>query len=74
MSIAVSLYLESSGTPVDELDGSLRLDGGDGGIDILGNDIAAVEHATRHVLAVARIALDHLISRLETSLRRLEND
>ena len=44
--------LEASGTPVNELDTTLALDGSNGGIHILGDDIAAVEHATGHVLAM----------------------
>ena len=38
------------------LDGALGLDGGDGGVDILGDDISAVHHAARHVLAVTGVA------------------
>ena len=53
-------YLETSRTPVDELDGSLGLDGGNGGIDILGDDISTVEETTGHVLSVTGIALNHL--------------
>mmetsp|Transcript_12817 Transcript_12817/g.25953 ORF Transcript_12817/g.25953 Transcript_12817/m.25953 type:complete len:313 (+) Transcript_12817:112-1050(+) len=55
--LVVDAALESRGAPVDELDGTLRLDCCDRGIDILRHNIAAVHHATRHVLAVARVAL-----------------
>jgi hypothetical protein len=34
--------LEARGAPVDELDGALGLDGGDGGVDVLGDDVCAV--------------------------------
>merc|ERR1719310_1234092 len=34
--LVVNTALETSGAPVNELDGSLGLDGGDGGVDILG--------------------------------------
>jgi hypothetical protein len=43
-------HLETSGAPVHELDGPLGLDGGDGGIHVLGHHVTAVEHAARHVL------------------------
>jgi hypothetical protein len=53
--------LESSGAPIDELDGALCLKSGDGGVHILGHDISTVEQAGSHVLAVAGVALDHLV-------------
>ena len=43
-------YLEPCWAPVHKLDGSLGLDGGDGGVDILGHHVPAVQHAARHVL------------------------
>ena len=42
--------LEPSGTPVDELDGSLGIDGGKGGVEILGHDITSVHEAAGHVI------------------------
>ena len=60
--------LESGRTPVDELDGALRLDGSDGGVHILRDDIAAVQHAAGHVLAVTRVTLHHLVGRLEAGV------
>ena len=63
--LVVDTALEASGAPVDELDGTLGLDGGDSGVDILGDDITTVHHAACHVLAVTRIALDHHVSGLE---------
>jgi len=53
--LIVDTNLEASGTPVNKLDASLGLDGGDGGIDILGDHISPVEHAAGHVLPMARI-------------------
>ena len=44
--------LEASGTPVHELNAALALDGGDGGVHVLGHNITAVEHAAGHVLTV----------------------
>jgi len=40
--------LETCRAPVDELNGTLSLDDGDGGIDILGDNIAAVQKSTGH--------------------------
>ena len=45
-------YLEAGRAPVHELHAALALDGGDGGVDILGHHVAPVEHAAGHVLAV----------------------
>ena len=51
-------YLEACRAPVHELDRSLRLDAGDGGLNILGHDITTVQKAaghwkeTRHVTPV----------------------
>ena len=63
--LVVDAALEAGGAPVDELDGALGLDGGDGSVDVLGDDVAAVHEAARHVLAVARVALGHHGGRLE---------
>ena len=65
--------LETSGTPVHKLDGPLGLDGGNGSIDILGDNVSPVQEATGHVLSVARVTLDHLVSRLEASIGDLSN-
>merc|ERR1719240_1444891 len=55
--LVVDPALEARGAPVDELDGPLRLDGGDGCVDVLGHDVAPIHEADGHVLAVARIDL-----------------
>jgi hypothetical protein len=49
----------------DELDGALLLDGGDRGLNILGHDITTEKQAASHELSVPRVALDHLVARLE---------
>merc|ERR1712190_593530 len=46
--LVVDTTLETSGGPVDELDGSLGLDGGNGGVDVLGDDITTVHEAASH--------------------------
>jgi len=57
--LVVNSALETSWAPVDELDGSLGLDGGDGGVDVLWHDITSVHKAASHVLSVSWIALGH---------------
>ena len=58
--LVVDSDFESGWTPVDKLDGPLGLDGGDGRVHVLRNDVTAVEHAAGHVFAVAWIAFNHL--------------
>jgi len=57
--LVVDTTLESSRTPVDELNGTLGLDCGHSSVDILGNDVSTVHEAAGHVLSVPRIALSH---------------
>jgi len=71
--LVVDSALESSGAPVDELDGSLGLDGGDGGVDILGDDISSVHEAASHVLSVSGVALGHHGGGLEGGVGDLSN-
>jgi len=71
--LVVDADLEAGWAPVDELDGSLGLDGGNGCVDILWHDVATVKHAARHVLAVTWVALDHLVGWLEAHVGDLGN-
>merc|ERR1711968_187093 len=71
--LVVDTALEASGAPVDELDGALGLDGGDGGVDVLGDDVTTVHHASGHVLTVTRVALGHHVGRLEARVGDLGN-
>ncbi len=66
--LVVDTTFEASGAPVNKLDGTLGLDGGNSGINILGDNVSTVHQAAGHVLSVARIALDHLGSRLKGSV------
>lgn len=59
--------LESGGAPVDELNGTLRLQGRNSVVSVLWYHVSAVQQTSCHVLAVARVALDHLIVWLEAS-------
>eukprot|EP00116_Pleurobrachia_bachei_P018517 sb/3478779/ len=63
--LVVDANLESSGAPVDELNGLLGLNGCYCIIDVLGDDVTPEEQTTGHVLAVSGITLDHLVGRLE---------
>jgi hypothetical protein len=63
--LVVDTDLETGWAPVDELDGSLGLDGGDGSVDVLGDDVTSVQHAAGHVFTVSWIAFDHLVGWLE---------
>ena len=38
----VSAQLQVRGAPIDELDRALGLDGGDGGVDVLGDDVSTI--------------------------------
>ena len=66
--LVVDAYLEASRTPVDELDGALRLDGGDSSVDILRDNITTIQHAAGHVLAVTRVTLHHLVGWLKAGV------
>ena len=57
--------LEASRAPVDELDRALGLESGDSGVGVVGDNVTAVQQARGHVLAVAGVALDHLVVGLE---------
>jgi hypothetical protein len=63
--------LETSRAPVDKLDCTLSLQSRDGTVRLLGDDISTVQQANCHVLAVTRIALDHLVVRLKAGHRHL---
>ena len=67
------LYLEAGQAPVDELNRLLRLDARDSSRGVLGDDIATVEQAAGHVLALTGVALDHLVTLLEARVGHVEN-
>merc|ERR1719499_1093474 len=71
--LVVDTNLETSWTPVNKLDGSLGLDGGNGSIDILGDHISSVEHAAGHILAMSWVTLDHLVSWLKAGIGDLRD-
>ena len=57
--LVVDTALEAGWAPVNELDGTLGLDGGNGGIDVLWHNITTVHQAAGHVFTVAWVALGH---------------
>merc|ERR1719346_835560 len=71
--LVVDTDLESRGTPVNELDAPLGLDGGNGSVHVLGHHVSSVEETAGHVLAVTRVALDHLVSGLEAGVGDLRD-
>ena len=71
--LIVDTALETGWAPIDELNGSLGLDGGDGGVDILWDDISSVHKAASHVLSVSWIALGHHGCGLEGGVGDLSN-
>merc|ERR1711892_471471 len=71
--LVVDSNLESSWTPVNKLDAPLGLDGGDSSVHILGDNISSVEKTAGHVLAMTRVALDHLVGRLKTGVGDLRD-
>lgn len=71
--LVVDTTLETGRAPVDELDGALGLDGGNSGVDILGDNVSTVHEAACHVLSVARITLGHHVSGLEDGAGNLGN-
>lgn len=71
--LVVDADLETGGAPVHELDGALGLDGRNGRVHVLGHDVTTVQHATRHVLAVAWIAFHHLVGGLEAGIGDLSH-
>jgi len=57
--LIVNTDLESGGAPIDELDGSLGLDGGNRSVDILGDDVTSVKHRASHIFTVSGVAFGH---------------
>jgi len=71
--LIVDTTLETGWAPVNELDGSLGLDGGDSGVDILWDDITSVHEAACHVLSVSWVTFGHHGCWLESGVGNLGN-
>ena len=57
--LVVDTALESGWAPVHELDGTFGLDGGNGGVDVFGDDITTVHEAASHVFTVTWVTFGH---------------
>jgi len=66
--LVVNTALETSWAPVDELDSSLGLDGGDSRVDILRDDVTSEHHAASHELTVTWITLGKHVGWLKHSI------
>ena len=66
--LVIDANLEASGAPVNELDGTLGLDVGNGSIHIFEYNFPTVQHAAGHVFSVMGITLHHLVGRLKTRI------
>jgi hypothetical protein len=71
--LVVDPDFEPGGAPVDEPDVALGLHLRDRRVHVFGDDVAAVQKTASHVLAVARVALHHLVRRLEQLRRDLRH-
>jgi len=71
--LIVDTALEASWAPVDELDGSLGLDGGNGSVDILGDDVSSVHKAASHIFTMSGVAFCHHGCGLESGVGDLSN-
>lgn len=60
-SLVADTKLETSGTPVDKLDGALGLERGDSSVGVVRHDVTSVQQAGGHIFAETRVAFDHLI-------------
>lgn len=57
--------LETSWAPVDKLNSPLRLDARNSRVDLLGDNVSAVQQAGGHVFPVSGVTLDHLVMGFE---------
>ena len=57
--LVIDTNFESSRAPVNELDGSFGFDGGNGGIDIFGDNISSIEHRASHIFSVSGVTFGH---------------
>ena len=71
--LIVDSDLEASGAPVNELNGPLGLDGGDGRVNVFRDDISSVHHGASHILSVSGIALGHHVGGLECTVGDFSN-
>merc|ERR1719291_674315 len=56
--LIIDTTLEACRTPIDELDRALCLNRSNRCVDILGNNVTAIHHATRHIFPMSWVAFD----------------
>lgn len=61
----VDSELETSGAPLNQVEGGLGLEGTGGGRAVAGNNVSTVQKCDSHVLSIARVADNHLVVGLE---------
>merc|ERR1712055_1039664 len=71
--LVVNSYLKASRTPFYKLDALLGLDGGDGSIDVLRNDISSVEKTACHVFSMPWVTFHHLVGGFKASIGDLRD-
>merc|ERR1712050_334046 len=71
--LLIYTYFETSGAPINELNGSLRFYSSNGSIDIFWNNITAIQHTASHILSMTRVTFYHLILRFKTSICDFRN-
>jgi hypothetical protein len=71
--LVVDTALETSWAPVNELNSSLGLDGGNSRVDILRDDITSEHHAASHELTVTWVTLGKHVGWLEHSVGDLSD-
>lgn len=59
--LVVDTELEAGRAPLNEVEGSLGLDGSDGSGAVTGDNITTVQKGDSHVLSVSGVADDHLV-------------
>merc|ERR1712050_407557 len=66
--LLIYTYFETSGAPINELNGSLRFYSSNGSIDIFWNNITTIQHTASHILSMTRVTFHHLILRFKASV------
>ena len=67
--LVVDAELEASWAPLNQVEGSLGLERGDGCVAVTRNYITTVQESNSHVLPIAGVADNHLVVGLEAPAR-----
>ena len=63
--LIVDSDFEASWAPINELDSSFGLNGGNSSIDIFWDDVTSVHHGASHIFTVSGVAPGHHVGGLE---------